>query len=64
MLGIGWRRGYYACPLASNWREFLKGEAKIPQYINFEREELIEYWKNRWIIPRYSSLVRNLGSCN
>ncbi len=60
MLSIGWQRGYYSCPLADNWQEYLSGESNQPQWKKFSKTELIEYWKNRWIIPRLEKLEHNL----
>jgi hypothetical protein len=56
MVSIGWQRGYYSCPLAENWQEYLLGESNIPQWKPFKKDQLIEYWKNRWIIPRLEKL--------
>jgi len=47
----GIRRGYYVSPLAENWREFLRGEEEAPRMVELSDEELIEYWKARWL-PR------------
>jgi hypothetical protein len=56
MVSIGWQRGYYSCPLAENWQEYLVGESDIPQWKPLKKDDLIEYWKNRWIIPRLEKL--------
>ena len=47
MLSIGWKRGYYACPLAENWQEFLCGKSNQPKYKKFTETDLVEYWKKR-----------------
>ncbi|TAE60995.1 MAG: DUF4338 domain-containing protein [Nostocales cyanobacterium] len=60
MLSIGWQRGYYSCPLAENWQDYLLGESNIPQWKNFHKDELINYWYDRWIIPRLKRLDEQL----
>ncbi len=60
MLSIGWQRGYYGCPLAQNWKEFLVGESNRPIWKNYKKEDLVEYWKERWVIPRLDKLKDRL----
>lgn len=60
IVSIGWQRGYYSCPLAKNWQEYLLGESNIPEWQNFNKNELIEYWQKRWIMPRFKKLDNNL----
>lgn len=60
MLSIGWQRGYYSCPLAENWQEYLLGESNIPQWKKIDKIELVEYWKKRWIVPRLENLEKKL----
>ncbi|WP_366557628.1 Druantia anti-phage system protein DruA [Okeania sp. SIO1I7] len=64
ILSIGWQRGYYNCPLANNWQEYLLGKSNKPIWKNFKKSELVEYWKNRWIIPRLEKLENNLDDFN
>lgn len=56
MMSIGWQRGYYRCTLAENWQEYLRGEENRVRWKNFEKEDLTEYWKSRWITPRLQEL--------
>lgn len=49
----------YLVPLAKNWREYLLGIHSQPEYIYAdindpaaETQELIEFWKRRWFLPR------------
>lgn len=64
MLGIGWKRAYYACPLTTNWREFLTGEHKRPKFIQKSPSDLVNYWHERWVQPRLDKLQKNLrDSC-
>lgn len=45
-------RGYYVYPLAHNYREYLRGETDTPDYIGLPEDELIRYWKERWLVKR------------
>jgi len=60
MLSIGWQRGYYSCTIAENWQEYLLGESNQPQWKILDRNKLIKYWKDQWIIPRLDKLEENL----
>ena len=60
MLSIGWQRGYYSCTIAENWQEYLLGESNQLQWKILDRNQLIKYWKNQWIIPRLDKLEENL----
>lgn len=62
MLNIGWQRGYYSCPLAENWQEYLLGQSDEPQWKNYAKSDLIEYWKERWILPRIDKLKVKLAN--
>ncbi|MEO7674301.1 MAG: hypothetical protein ABIU09_09530, partial [Pyrinomonadaceae bacterium] len=56
ILSIGWKRAYYGCPLATNWREFLTGQDTAPFFMTESKEDLVEYWKARWLTPRQEKL--------
>lgn len=56
MLSIGWRRGYYRLALAQNWQDFLQGKTDRIVYYQATKTELIDYWKERWILPRLDAL--------
>lgn len=60
MMSIGWQRGYYRCTLAENCQEYLRGETNRVKWKNLEKDELVDYWKIRWVIPRFSKLQMNL----
>jgi hypothetical protein len=62
MMSIGWQRGYYRCTLAENWKEYLRGEANRVKWKEFNKDELVDYWKTRWVIPRLSDLQEKLLS--
>lgn len=60
MLSIGWKRGYYCCTLAKNWQEYLLGKTNRVTWRKFTEKDLIEYWHQRWVIPRLEKLEANL----
>jgi len=62
ILEIGWKRGYYICPLAVNWKEYLLGEDEEPIYNLYTVEMLKEYWLERWVKPRKKYLLEKLFS--
>jgi len=57
-LNLGIKRGYYFCPLAENWKDFLCGETDMLMLnvIEYPMEEQIRYWKKRWLVKRLSKL--------
>lgn len=61
LLRIGWKRAYYACPLATNWREFLTMKHKKPRFIKYSKKDLIDVWRNRWVNDRLESLKMKLN---
>lgn len=60
MLNIGWQRGYYCCPLAENWREYLLGKTDTIKWREHTQADLIEYWRERWVLPRIDGLKAKL----
>jgi hypothetical protein len=58
MLSIGWKRGYYRCPLADNWQDFLVGNTDLLILKEYKEVELVSYWYERWILPR-AELIRS-----
>ncbi len=60
MLGIGWQRGYYRLPLAENWQDFLLGKTDKICFYQISKNELINYWKTRWVFPRIEKLKYKL----
>jgi hypothetical protein len=60
IMSIGWQRGYYRCALAENWKEFLLGEQQKIIWKSFDKAQLVEYWKERWVRPRLEMLKGNL----
>lgn len=62
IMSIGWQRGYYRCPLAHNWRDYLLGTTDDIQWKQFSQEEVVSYWRNHWINPRLDRLKEKLLS--
>lgn len=56
MFSIGWQRGYYCCPLAENWQEYLLGQSDEITWKSYAKDSLIEYWKEKWVLPRIDIL--------
>lgn len=59
MLGIdgkglkhGIRRQAWCVPLARNAWEYLNGQAEEPDYYDTAFEQLADWWKERWLLPR------------
>ena len=52
LLKHSFQRKIYAVPLAHNCREFLRGENKRLCYCNYPMDDLIRYWKARWLTIR------------
>jgi hypothetical protein len=48
----GINRGFYVAPLASNYQEFLRGEVDEPEYYNQSANQLIDFFKERYLLPR------------
>jgi len=61
LLSIGWCRGYYRLPLAQNWQDFLLGKTSKIEFRHNTKTGLVDYWKNRWVIPRIDRLRTKLG---
>jgi len=56
----GWERGYYRLTLIHNWKDYLLNKTNKIHYKDFKRNELVDYWKNRWVIPRLEKLNKKL----
>ena len=48
----GIQRAYYIYPLALRWREFLRSEVEDPVPLPLPEEELVAYWRERWLKPK------------
>jgi hypothetical protein len=52
LLHHGIKREVFAVPLASNAREFLRGEETEPAYYKMPLEFIFQYFRERWLLPR------------
>lgn len=52
LLKHSFRRNIYFVPLAKEYKAFLNGETKQPQFNNYSKKELVEFWKTRWLENR------------
>lgn len=52
ILRHGQRRGVYVIAMASNSLDFLQGKTSAIQYCDRPKEELVAYWKERWLKGR------------
>ena len=55
-------RGYYCCPLAENWQEYLLGDTNKVIWKQFTKKDLVNYWYERWVNPRIDKLQDKLES--
>ncbi len=54
LLRHGVRRAVYVAPLAENSAAFLRGEKERLQWYGRPVEEVIDVWRERWLLPRAS----------
>lgn len=52
MLNHGIQREVFTAPLATNAREFLRGEHRRLRYHKLTFAGAVEFWRNRWLLPR------------
>ena len=52
LLKHSFQREIYAVPLARNFKKFLNDEHSKLRYYNYSLDELVGYWKNRWLDNR------------
>ncbi len=52
LLQHSFKRNIYFVPLAKEFKAFLNGETKQPQFNNYSKKELVEFWKKRWLESR------------
>jgi len=46
------KKGIFVSPLATNWGEYLLTRSKEPHFYDIKLNEVIEYWKERWLDMR------------
>lgn len=52
LLKHSFKRGIYFIPYAENALEFLNGKTRKIKYYNYSKNELVEFWKERWLYKR------------
>lgn len=52
LLRHGIKREIFLVPLAQNYREYLLGKDKTPLFFDRDFEQITQFFKNRWMIPR------------
>jgi hypothetical protein len=52
MLNHGIQREVFVAPLASNAREFLRGQHSRPRYHRLPFPQAAAFWRERWLLPR------------
>ena len=52
LLKHSFKRNIYFIPLSKQYKQFLKGETKQPIFTNYSKNELVNYWKERWLKNR------------
>lgn len=52
LLNHGIRREIFVAPLATNSREFLRGEVSRPVFYKLPFAEGARFWRERWMLPR------------
>ena len=52
MLNHGIKRELFVAPLATNVRRFLRNEVDEPRYFNLPFKKAVQFWRDRWLLPR------------
>jgi len=56
LLRHSFKRSIYFVPLAKNYHEVLNSISKKPIYCNYSKLELVNYWKERWLLNRRKNI--------
>ena len=57
LLKHGVQREAFLFPLIANLKKYLEGDNKRPQYLNRPFDDLVEYWIDRWMLPRSKRVI-------
>lgn len=57
LLKHSFKRQIYFVPLASNYKEILLSKKKIPKYYNYPLNDLVDFWKERWLKQRKTNIT-------
>lgn len=52
LLKHSFKRNIYFIPLSKDFKKFLTGETKQPNFTNYSKKELVNFWKERWFENR------------
>lgn len=52
LLRHGIKREVFVAPRAMGWRAFLRGETERLHWFDYPLDDLAEFWRNRWGVPR------------
>jgi len=52
LLKHSFKRSIYFVPLGQNWKAFFNDESKRPLFYNYSKDELVNFWKERWLDNR------------
>jgi hypothetical protein len=56
LLKHSFRRTIYFVPLAKDYKRFLNNQTKQPNFFNYSKKELVDYWKLRWLRVRKTNI--------
>jgi hypothetical protein len=56
LLKHSFKRNIYFVPLAKNYSDFLNGKTNQPHFYNYPKEELVDFWRTRWLINRKKNI--------
>jgi len=56
LLKHSFKRHIYFVPLGKNWKDFLNDKSKSPDFYNYSKKELVDFWKTRWLENRRKNL--------
>ena len=52
LLRHSFKRNIYFVPLATEYKAFLNAETKRPKFKNYSKNDLVQFWKARWLEKR------------
>lgn len=53
------KKEIYVIPLSTNYQDFLTGHNNKLDYYNFTLDELVQYWKKRWLVSRKKTITQD-----
>lgn len=56
LLKHSFKRNIFFVPLADEYKSFLNGTTKKPHFKNYSKNELVEFWKDRWLKNRKQNI--------